>query len=339
MKALSAPGSNAAALNPQGPSGGRGAASPLNVTAASRGAAAPPSGKTTYTQAARKKRGSLVDRVIDPAAPGRSLPEREVKEPPRGLFIDIGSVQEISSSAPNPQLIGIGSGPGGATSDTYIAVPDNPTLSADNRYLYRLAVASVAAGEVLEIVGFRQGVLIGVKLDPEQDTDEPTFVTIEQTTPSWRFPDGNISWHLRWWPSDPRTSNPTPKPRLAPSYYQFDYYGSQPGLLAKSFSPYLAPGQGMPPGQPVSSLGFFTDLRAPMYAQGTAASQSYRVIGPANVGMFCSVKQTNPERPGRASPPPESGSYLPPETQFLAAYPNAQYVGVAGSLLYRVRTK
>lgn len=275
-------------------------------------------------------------------------PRRRAAKVERGLSIDFGTTYEVSSFAPNPLLAGVGADPWGGTSSSFLWVPQQPTLSPTARYLFRLAALGVGSGESIELLGFRQGVQIGVSY-PEGDErdpgDETQLLAIDQSTPTWSFPDGNVSWHITVWPGVPRNNRVAPAPTVSAALPGLitteDYYGLQPGLLVRSSaeSLYEPPGKGVPPGDPAGSLGNFWELRGTWLAQGTAASEGLLVSGPANIGFFATVRQTNPEREGRVALPTDLGSYMPPETRFVAAFPNARYTGVAGSLLVRKRCR
>jgi len=250
-------------------------------------------------------------------------------------------VVEYSSYGPDPLLAGVFGDPWNGTNSSYLQVPSGSTATADTRYLYRLVSVRLNARQEAFLVGYRQSILIGYEQPRPSNADEMSVVQIEQTTGFWRgFPDGNVSWSLTV-DRSLVTSRPPATALVSPlpAGYSSDIYGLEPALIASAPYPgYVPLNRGLPIGSPIGSLGNFWELRSPFNSQATAVSLDYRIVGPATITFWASVRQTNPARPGRAAPPAVDGTFLPPEEQFLLAYPLARYRGVAGSILLRLRT-
>jgi hypothetical protein len=279
--------------------------------------------------------------ILKPAGYGEEIPcpPGSGCGTPPGVRIDEGSTTEVSSFGHDPRLAGVGADPWRGTGQTYMPIPSDGLVGTQYRYFYRLAAISIDMGQELYIEGYRQGVKIGYA-QPSATGDEPTYVEIDQQTPWWKYPDGNISWHITVQRGLVRAFQQS-VPGMPPGMSS-DLYGIAPALLAPfpplTPSAYVPLNAGVPPGDGVGSLGNFWELRGPLYSQAVPRSLGYLVPGPAVVAMWATVRQTVPLRRGRAAPPAVNGTFLPVEDQFLAAYPNAVYTAIAGSLLVRVRS-
>jgi hypothetical protein len=175
-------------------------------------------------------------------------------------------------------------------------------------------------------------------------------------TPRWRFPDGNISWHVMALPPNVptpaflgglpvgATGNVTnQKPGFA-----FDNTSS-PSILSLTGKAdgvaYLAPNGGRPFGVPLTpDLGSIHDMRWPWdSANSWHYSLDVPINAPCDICLYASVQQTNTESRNLPSVPPSPvpGSAaagfgtLTPEDQFLLTFPTtAAYWRVAGALVF-----
>src|ERR1700733_6962373 len=175
------------------------------------------------------------------------------------------------------------------------------------------------------------------------------------TTPRWRFPDGNISWHVMALPPNV----PTPSflggfpagvtgniNNQAPGFAFNNTTG--PAILANT-SPgdaaYVPSNGGRPFGVPLTpDLGNIHDMRWPWdSANSWHYSLDVPIHAPCDVLLYASVQQTNLETRNLPSVPvsPIAASAaagfntLSPEDQFLLTFPaSASYWRVAGALVF-----
>ncbi len=225
---------------------------------------------------------------------------------------------------PAKALVGASPFQGDLTS-TGIVLPADPTIAQNRRYLCRLFGMSVAQDEYIVIHAVHQLLTIGVPYevgDPEQD---PTVYNLELpvTDPTWSFPDGNVSWHLRRINLGRHVSSIYTDFAFAPPFAA-DREGLTAAILARVpiAAAYLPLNAGHPYGKPVGSLGTFRDIRFP-WTQVTADLRQ-RVDGPCHVTMFASVYQTDPDT--RVQPPViADGTYMRPEDRFIINHPDARY--------------
>lgn len=229
---------------------------------------------------------------------------------------------ECVSAGADPDLLGVGSSPYvGDASATFLPVPEEPTPDQRSRYLYRLVVVPVSAGQVAIIRGVRTYVGIRGTLD-----DVPYEIPV--TTPNWKFTNGNYSFHVR---------------RLGPAFYDSRFSATQqPGtspqtsgsdsalLFNQLAAPYIPRGAGLPPGDGVDFLTTWRDMRYPW----TAANWDLLrvpVPGPCTLVLYASIHQTDPEtRPDPADIPCD---VLVPEDRFVANFTDARFGHVGGALL------
>jgi hypothetical protein len=255
-------------------------------------------------------------------------------------------VFEVASSGIDEFLQGVGSDPFGGSSSVGLRVPTLATPDAHNRYLFMLASFSVGVGVWARIKGYRQLVTIGKSTGTGS---APRFVEQGVTTPTWRFPDGNISWHLR------RLGPPDAQgyPKAATNFTDlrsfvhnfsvgpallYGAYGITPGdAFYMQLTGYQAPNGGKPWGTPLRAgeQGTFYDLRTPWRSARAWTSLDMDLEGPDTVALFASVRQTSgliTSVNSLANTPNAS-----PEDQFLAAYgPGVLYWRVGGSLIVEV---
>jgi hypothetical protein len=103
---------------------------------------------------------------------------------------------------------------------------------------------------------------------------------------------------------------------------------------------YTPPNLGRPWGQPIrSGLGTFMDQRTEWRTHGGWHSLDAGVEGPCTVGMFASVRQTDPvARPKLTLPGTVAAAVggLSSEDAFIQNFPNAIYWRVGGSMIVEV---
>lgn len=254
---------------------------------------------------------------------------------------------EIATSGFDENLQGIFSDPYGGTSSVGLRIPalptSNPSGGPGNRYLFNLCSFSLGEGAKGRILGYRQLVTLGYS----QPTDggAPYNVEFEVTSPFWRFPDGNISWHLqRLGPLDAPTGVQTQGPN---DVRNFKYkWCDTPALLYQSatlvspqyvtLTAYTPPNGGRPWGRPLRNgqQGTFLDLRARWRSSQAWSSLDIPFEGPDVIAFQASVRQTNFDTRPSLAPP---GTFFPggaaPEDQFVLNFPDAIYWRIAGTLI------
>jgi hypothetical protein len=235
----------------------------------------------------------------------------------------------------------VGSSPfAGETASTGIRVPPIPTIAQNRRYLFQLFSASVQPGARAIIHSLHQLVYIGTELEEEHEQlDAQWLLEIPVTDPLWCFPDGNISWHLRTHnPSRPDTTIFQDFPFGFPYSNRRDTTDSC--LLARvpAAGPpntYMPLNGGQPYGVCLAGLGAFRDLRFP-WIDHNRESLGIVVEGPAQIVLYASVYQTNPEnRPNKPVGIETAG--LRPEDLFVLNYPLARYTRVGGRIKFEIQ--
>jgi hypothetical protein len=259
---------------------------------------------------------------------------------------------------------GYGLGPyGGPPTFVGLRVPFLPTDSAGvtGRYLFLLAVFSVGHGECFRLAGYRQMATIGIAQTTGTETNVTRRVIEQQiTTPFFRFPDGDISWHIRLLGEQPTELMTGQRPGAADMNSFIQYGANTPALLYGPPAPdvpvgriypniatYTPPNGGRPYGNPIpNKMGDFFDIRTQWMTHGAWGSLEMPIYGPETVAFFCSVRQTDPNtRPNIVVPdaPPDFYSNgLSPEEQFILNFTTTsdittfgpQYWRVAGSLIF-----
>lgn len=247
------------------------------------------------------------------------------------------TVVETSSAAFDPDSQMQSTSPYvGDVASTFLFVPQAATTQLDGRYLFRLAALAVPPYGRARIMGLRTHLTIGQPVRVTSGRDVWTYVEeFPVVTPGWSFKDGNVSYHLRVLrgPSQDRTSS-----LVLPPGQSTMLYGMDSSLLVAANNPrYVAPNGGLPPGQAVGSLGTFRDQRFPWNRQGAETDLGYEVDGPAIVGLYASVWQTDPatriQLPA-ANVPTDVGA-LCPEERFLLAWGDSGGEGGQNFVAYR----
>jgi hypothetical protein len=254
---------------------------------------------------------------------------------------------EASTSGNDEWLQGLGGDPYGGISSVGLRIPGLATTKA-NRYLALLASFSIPHGIEARLVGYRQLLTLGaVTAAPGSETGG-RFVELEVTTPMFRLPDGNVSWHIQQLggpnaqgvprkPSDGRDL-PSFKRTWAdgPAILYEDYTIPAGNAFYENLTSYTPPNGGKPYGQPMraGTQGTFYDLRTESRTHGAWHSLDMQIYGPCTVAFFASILQSNGASPAGLLAGIPNGL---PEEQFIAAFSGVKYWRVGGSLIFEVR--
>ncbi len=245
-------------------------------------------------------------------------------------------ISGVTSVGFDPDLAGIGSTACcGDQSMTGVAVPAAPTTECLNRYLIRLAAAVVPRDFGLAVVGLRQAVLLRAEVPNEDGSISP--FELEVTSPFWRFPDGNVTFHLAWKQDQcgPLICDPDQQPATSPDVDCLDsgllYV---PPFIDGAGFPYVALNGGIAPGDGVVDLSAMRDLRYPWQHPDWTLSELQ--IGPGVVVLYASVWQTDPAKRPACNLTDAQVAVLRPEDQFVCRFPQARYGRVAGSIVYEL---
>lgn len=262
---------------------------------------------------------------------------------PRNSTRDRSTIDQ-SSAAFDPDNEGVGSTYLNDPAASRIFIPEAPT-GRNARYLVRLAAIAVESYQKIRINGIRQAIGIGCMLRGTNGDDEPIQYPLEmdQISPFWRFTDGNVAWGLRVLPGPPATHGPRQRGVGVGPGEGTDYASGTDSCRLVNINPTLnAPANGYFPGKPAGSLGLFRDLRYFWRAQGGIYSIDYEVEGPCIVGLYASIKQTDPETrqslislvPNDYIPPtPEDAFVLDLERRQL---PPARYRHISGAIIAEI---
>lgn len=233
------------------------------------------------------------------------------------------STIEVSSVSSDPQdLAGFGSsGYRGDMGITGIRVPDAPTPDPAHRYLFRLCEVEIPPNSALKIIGLRQLATIRY-----YDEANKLPLELEVQSPLWSFPDGNISWHLRWQAEQFGRSRNDSTQRAGTSP---NSRGSGTALLYRQLTPTYVPlNGGQPPGNPIQDLGTWRDIRF-VWEDNSWDGLDILIAGPGSIALYASVYQPDPS----SRPAFPNCSSLRPEDRFVADFPTAKYGRVAGAMV------
>jgi len=233
---------------------------------------------------------------------------------------------EVTTAGFDPNLQLSGGDPWGAPVFTGLVVPTTPTNlfvpASQGRYLFMLARFSPNYRTAL--VGLRQYASLFATLDSGEILER------EIVSPMWRFPDANISWHVRL---VPRGFRSTRNPLNADSVQFLD--SVSPALLFQLLTPYVPPNAGRPWGKPLrSDLGNIHDLRYPWRDSQVELELHVPIPPNYDVAVYASVAQhdTSIDPPTLSTAQAAAAS---PEDAFWAAFgANVQYGRVAASLIF-----
>ena len=302
---------------------------------------------------------SLATSVSENAPGQRVRPQpRVVGQTPHERVIRAESVSQGIDEA----FQTIGSDPYGRGAGVGLRIPALPLVNATpetSRYLFLLAMHTVARGKTARIRGYRQLVKLGFAIVGEELPEyRPVEFLIQD--PQWHPVGGNISWHLQdlgvWGGNGitgiaPSKTPPAGQP-LGIDNFAWRMSGS-PALLFETatlaggyysnLTAYTPPNGGRPYGTGLLDGGFstFYDLRTPWQASQAWHSLDIEVVGPKTVALFASVRQADHTvrgyaLPGTGGPPGGAsiyGSGIAPEEAFLVNFPTATYWRIGGSLV------
>lgn len=224
--------------------------------------------------------GSATARMIALAGEGGGAQAGIRVDMRRGRF-------SVSTMGFDPYLQLIGSDPYNSPSYAGLFVPVAATPSAQRRYLFRLCGARFQKGEKVRLVGMKQYAELAATFAVVDSTS--TVFTFPIASPLWRFPDGNISWHVMirgpGWRDTRSTTN-------TDSVMFRDAKSS--ALLYESLGPYVPPNAGRPYGKPLPfcDLGNMHDLRYPWRDSQSERELDIPLPVPCDVIAYCSVWQT-----------------------------------------------
>lgn len=235
----------------------------------------------------------------------------------------------------DPGLQFVGSSP--ASGDWYstgIVLPAAPSTGPSfRRYLVRLCGVHVDDESRCIIRSIRQMLTIGT--DIESGTPGLSIpLELDVISPTWRFTNGNVSWHLR--AVNPKvvayTRSFPDAPPTGPPFSNSER-GTTSAILSRQDVPYQALDQGQPYGKPVAGLGTFRDIRYPWSQSSEPADLGIEVTGPVDLVLFASVYQTDPAtRPAPPAPLPDL-SVLRREDAFVLSHPQARYWRIGAEMV------
>src|SRR4029077_5604605 len=179
-------------------------------------------------------------------------------------------------------------------------------------------------------------------------------VEYEVVTPGFRFPDGNVSWHLvREPPQEPAQRRPntdlanfafqtSEQPALL--YDTVTFTGPNGGFYVQNMTAYTPPLGRLGTWEPIAGLGNVHDMRAGWRStEAWDDSLDCPVPGPGRVSLYASVLQTNPATRTAANNPVSPSTGDPLEETFIFKWngqgpggpegTGVQYWRVAGALI------
>jgi hypothetical protein len=225
-----------------------------------------------------------------------------------------------------------------------IVVPNQP------RYLFLLA-SRILERDKTVIRGIRQGLTIGLNRSATANRVLPYEFPV--TSPWWRFPDGNVSWHLVREPND--GFNPQHPLTDAPSWrylesdqsamlYKgatfaagtFDPATGAPLFYANGLTAYTPPDFQASQRAPIGNLG---NVKGIVYPWNATSDDKLKIVvnGNCRISLYASVLQTNPATRLTATAltvANEFSSGISPEDAFVANFSAAQYWRIYGAILF-----
>lgn len=214
---------------------------------------------------------------------------------------------EVWAEGLDDGLQGVGSDPyGGPAAYTGLRVPKLATPDNAHRYLFMLcgfglgerAKATIRSWRQLLTLGFEAGIGGSSAVLIEKEVESPVF----------RFPDGNVSYHLTRIDEDALTGNvvgtpPTTGSRIPVNNLAWRMATSS-ALLYESvalrgsgfytdLTMYVPPNQGKPYGDPVAHMKVIHDRRADWRAASAWQPLDLEVEGPGFYALWASVYQTS----------------------------------------------
>ena len=212
---------------------------------------------------------------------------------------------EVYADGIDEGLQGIGSDPWGTTNFVGLRVPTLATPDDAHRYLFNLCGFELGEGARAEILGWRQLVTIGcVALGGE--TSPNAQIEMEVMNPAFRFPDGNVSFHLQWLPLLTQgLLGAQPIAPIQPGIENFAFRFAQSSALLYEtatvagdgfyvdLTSYTPPFKGRPPGKPIAHMKVMHDRRSTWNTPNAWRALGLEVQGPGYFYLAASVAQTD----------------------------------------------
>jgi hypothetical protein len=237
----------------------------------------------------------------------------------------------------DPTLAFVGSTPyPGDLNSTGVLIPEKPTVGSGVRYLGRLCGLRLAPNQRCIIRSIRQLLTIGADLSTA-DPNITVPVELPVSSPTWRFIDGAVSWHLREVDSVYAAGsgfrfNDTapPLPPYSEGNPGFNAAVLMRALVAPDGTGYVPLNGGVPYGVDIAGLGDMRAMHWPWNGQYASNDLGVEILGPRDLVLYASVYQTDPEtRPLITAPTTAMG----PEDKFITTYPNARYWRVGAEMV------
>jgi hypothetical protein len=260
----------------------------------------------------------------------------------------------VASYGFDPSLCGIGAGVSGALFNAGLRVPTLATDVTADRYLFQLATVPVAYKQKVWVVGLGQGLELGFDSNAQVAPVYPVTKQVGRASgdPFWSFPDGNVSWGLRFvrdpplipWANQNVLSTDSFSWRWCPSpALVFETATFNPANLDANGHPdnyttltsYTAPAISSEPLG--GGLGYFTELRFPIDDPSKEAIEPIEVEGPGAIVFYASLWQTNPETRAKLTLPP--GFPMDPEMPeeaFVTDFTNLQPSQINSPIYWRI---
>lgn len=233
---------------------------------------------------------------------------------------------EVTSVGLDPNLQLVGGDPWGTSTYTGLVVPAASTSSlggARFRYLFMLARASFPFGCKARLKGLR------LYASLRGQTDAGFVEELPITSPLWRFPDANLTFHVR---VVPMRQIDTRNPLNADSLMFRDAVA--PSLLFQTLGPYSPPNGGRPWGKALAaSLGTIHGLPYPWRDSQVELELDVPIPPGNDVAVYCSAAQhdTSVSAPTLTT---QQAAAATPETAFWSAFTNVQYNRVAAGMTF-----
>lgn len=256
---------------------------------------------------------------------------------------------EVATSGVDESLQGLTSDPYGAVIPAWTGLRI-PSLRPNDQTRYLFLLASRKVTKPTRIRGIRQLLTLGFTItttEGESPSQVQTF-TLPVSSPSFKAPDGNVSWHLVSEPNpDPSISTPVSAnwvegPNLR--YRQSDSSallfenitfedGVQTAYYATTLATYQAPAIGTSQWQPLGGgLENMHDLRFPWEAARAWDSLDipFCAVGERRISLYASVLQTAGLPAPVSTPVGTSSPFFGPEIAFALTAAGVNAAAVSG---------
>jgi hypothetical protein len=263
---------------------------------------------------------------------------------------------EVSTTGIDEALQGVSADPfptSGYSTTTGLRIPAvlsvTETPATQPRYLFSLASITFQNG--IKLLGIRQGLTIGVDANEGVGVERPLEMWVK--TPTFRFVDGNVSWHCVIEPQ-PQISQAMPTTNAQnwvksqsdnPAMLYQSFFNTNltttgaPVLYIEGLTAYTPPDltRGW---QPVAGLGNIHDLRFPWdspSAWHAFGDHGIDIEGGGRLSLYASVLQSNPAT--RGSPtilPTNLSAYACPEECFIEDFSTTPDEIPLGPVFWRI---